>query len=253
MNTEIKQSPSNGSMSELAIDARSVVKAFGVGDARTVALKGASFSARQGELHLVVGPSGCGKTTLLSVVAGTLDWDEGKVEVFGTGLDGMRRSAITDFRRRNVGFIFQQFNLIPTLNLIENISVPLLLNGAGRRISEEKAAELLKRVGLAGKETKRPTQLSGGQQQRVAIARALVHEPRLVICDEPTSALDSETGHQIMDLLTTAARAPGRCVVIVTHDPRVYGYADRITQMEDGRVKAVLDGEPLQRFVQSTH
>ncbi len=253
MKTETNGSNSNVAASELAIDARSIVKAFGVGDARTVALKGANFSARQGELHLVVGPSGCGKTTLLSVVAGTLNWDEGKVQVFGTSLDGMKRSEITDFRRRNVGFIFQQFNLIPTLNLIENISVPLLLNGIRRRTAEDKAGELLKRVGLAGKETKRPTQLSGGQQQRVAIARALVHEPRLVICDEPTSALDSETGHQIMDLLTTAARAPGRCVVIVTHDPRVYGYADRITQMEDGRVKAVLDGEPLQRFVQSTH
>jgi len=237
----------------LAIEARSVVKAFGVGDARTVALKGADFSAREGELHLVVGPSGCGKTTLLSVVAGTLNWDEGRVQVFGTSLDGMKKSDITDFRRRNVGFIFQQFNLIPTLNLIENISVPLLLNGSGRRTAEDKAGELLKRVGLAGKESKRPTQLSGGQQQRVAIARALVHEPRLVICDEPTSALDSETGHQIMDLLTTAARAPGRCVVIVTHDPRVYSYADRITQMEDGRVRAVLEGNELQHFVQSTH
>ena len=131
--------------------------------------------------------------------------------------------------------------------------MPLLLNGRGRKVAESKAQELLKRVGLGGKETKRPTQLSGGQQQRVAIARALVHEPRLVICDEPTSALDSETGHQIMDLLATAARAPGRCVVIVTHDPRIYGYADRITQMEDGRVQAVLEGEPLKRFVQSTH
>jgi putative ABC transport system ATP-binding protein len=253
MKTDTNGSNSNVTPSELAIDARSIVKTFGVGDARTIALKGANFSARQGELHLVVGPSGCGKTTLLSVVAGTLNWDEGKVQVFGTSLDGMKRSEITDFRRRNVGFIFQQFNLIPTLNLIENISVPLLLNGIRRRTAEDKAGELLKRVGLAGKETKRPTQLSGGQQQRVAIARALVHEPRLVICDEPTSALDSETGHQIMDLLTTAARAPGRCVVIVTHDPRVYSYADRITQMEDGRVMAVLDGEPLQRFVQSTH
>lgn len=253
MSIDRPQSPAVSESQPLAVSVTSVVKSFGVGDARTVALKGADFSARQGELHLVVGPSGCGKTTLLSVVAGTLDWDEGRVDVFGTSLDGLKRSEITDFRRRNVGFIFQQFNLIPTLNLTENVSVPLLLNGKGRKIAESKAQELLKRVGLGGKETKRPTQLSGGQQQRVAIARALVHEPRLVICDEPTSALDSETGHQIMDLLATAARAPGRCVVIVTHDPRIYGYADRITQMEDGRVRAVLEGEPLQRFVQSSH
>lgn len=236
-----------------AVEARNIVKSFGVGDAKTLALKGATFGARQGELHLVVGPSGCGKTTLLSVVAGTLNWDEGKVEVFGTPLDGLKKSEITDFRRRNVGFIFQQFNLIPTLNLVENVSVPLLLNGRGRSVAEARARELLKKVGLDGKEEKRPTQLSGGQQQRVAIARALVHEPRLVICDEPTSSLDSETGHQIMELLSVSARAPGRCVIIVTHDPRIYSYADRITQMEDGRVKAVLSGVSLKEFVESKH
>jgi putative ABC transport system ATP-binding protein len=238
---------------EMAVTATGLVKSFGIGDARTVALKGATFGAREGELHLVVGPSGCGKTTLLSVVAGTLDWDEGQVSVFGTSLNGMKKRDVTDFRRRNVGFIFQQFNLIPTLNLVENVSVPMLLNHKGRRQAEEAAADLLERVGLKGKEDKRPTQLSGGQQQRVAIARALVHEPRLLICDEPTSALDSSTGHQIMDLLCSASRAPGRCVIIVTHDPRIYGYADRITQMEDGRVSAVLEGAPLKTFVESTH
>jgi putative ABC transport system ATP-binding protein len=236
-----------------AVRVRGVIKTFGVGDARTVALKGIDFSAAEGELHLVVGPSGCGKTTLLSVVAGTLDWDEGDVSVFGTRLDGMSKGAVTRFRRSNIGFIFQQFNLIPTLTLVENVSVPLLLNGAGRRTAEEKAAQLLKQVGLEGRENKRPTQLSGGQQQRVAIARALVHEPRLLICDEPTSALDSATGHQIMDILSGVARAPGRCVIIVTHDPRTYRYADRITEMEDGRVTRVLDGAALGEFVSMTH
>jgi putative ABC transport system ATP-binding protein len=236
-----------------AVCVRGVIKTFGVGDARTVALKGIDFSAAEGELHLVVGPSGCGKTTLLSVVAGTLDWDEGDVSVFGTRLDGMSKGAVTRFRRSNIGFIFQQFNLIPTLTLVENVSVPLLLNGAGRRTAEEKAAQLLKQVGLEGRENKRPTQLSGGQQQRVAIARALVHEPRLLICDEPTSALDSATGHQIMDILSGVARAPGRCVIIVTHDPRTYRYADRITEMEDGRVTRVLDGVALGEFVSMTH
>jgi putative ABC transport system ATP-binding protein len=236
-----------------AVRVRGVIKTFGVGDARTVALKGIDFSAAEGEMHLVVGPSGCGKTTLLSVVAGTLDWDEGDVSVFGTRLDGMSKGAVTRFRRSNIGFIFQQFNLIPTLTLVENVSVPLLLNGAGRRTAEEKAAQLLKQVGLEGRENKRPTQLSGGQQQRVAIARALVHEPRLLICDEPTSALDSATGHQIMDILSGVARAPGRCVIIVTHDPRTYRYADRITEMEDGRVTRVLDGAALGEFVSMTH
>ena len=245
--------PTASSHADGAVRVRGVIKTFGVGDARTVALKGIDFSAAEGELHLVVGPSGCGKTTLLSVVAGTLDWDEGDVSVFGTRLDGMGKGAVTRFRRSNIGFIFQQFNLIPTLTLVENVSVPLLLNGAGRRTAEEKAALLLKQVGLEGRENKRPTQLSGGQQQRVAIARALVHEPRLLICDEPTSALDSATGHQIMDILSGVARAPGRCVIIVTHDPRTYRYADRITEMEDGRVTRVLEGAALGEFVSMTH
>jgi len=246
-------SPSSSSRIAGAVQVRGVVKSFGTGDAKTVALKGIDFTAASGELHLVVGPSGCGKTTLLSVVAGTLEWEAGEVEVFGTRLNGMKTSAITAFRRKEIGFIFQQFNLIPTLTLVENVSVPLLLNGAGRREAEQRAAELLGRVGLAGRETKRPSQLSGGQQQRVAIARALVHEPRLLICDEPTSALDSATGHQIMDIVAEVARAPGRCVIIVTHDPRTYRYADRITEMEDGRVTAVREGASLQEFVAMPH
>ena len=236
-----------------AVSIRAVVKAFGTGDARTIALKGTDFTAAQGELHLVVGPSGCGKTTLLSVAAGTLDWDEGEVSVFGTVLNGMPRSRVTAFRRQHVGFIFQQFNLIPTLDLVENVSVPLLLNGVRRGEAEQRAAELLQRLGLAGKERKRPTQLSGGQQQRVAIARALVHNPRLLIADEPTSALDRETGHQIMDILSGAARTPGRSVIIVTHDPRTYSYADRLTEMEDGRVAGVYQGPTLRDFISNHH
>jgi putative ABC transport system ATP-binding protein len=245
--------PASPNPNPVAVNIRGVVKAFGSGDARTVALKGTDFSAAQGELHLVVGPSGCGKTTLLSVAAGTLDWDEGTVELFGTRLDDLSPARITAFRRRHIGFIFQQFNLIPTLDLVENVSVPLLLNGARRRDAEEKAAALLARVGLAGRERKRPSQLSGGQQQRVAIARALVHEPRLLIADEPTSALDRETGHQIMELLATAARSPGRCVIIVTHDPRTYSYADRLTEMEDGRVAGTYHHQSLKDFISIHH
>jgi len=241
--------PSADSLASDAVRLRGVSKAFGVGDARTLALKQADFVARQGELHLVVGPSGCGKTTLLSVAAGTLDWDEGDVEVFGTHFNQLSRAQITAFRRSHVGFIFQQFNLIHTLDLIENISVPLLLNGHSRRNAEHRAAEMLDRVGLAGRERKRPAQLSGGQQQRVAIARALVHEPRLLIADEPTSALDRETGHQIMELLASVARAPDRCVIIVTHDPRTYAFADHLTEMEDGRVAANHSGDDLQSFL----
>lgn len=235
-----------------AVRVTGLTKTFGSGDAKTVALKGIDFETREGELHLVVGPSGCGKTTLLSVVAGTLEWDSGSVTVFGQHLNQLSRGAVTAFRGRNIGFIFQQFNLIPTINCVENVSVPLLLSGVHRREAEERAAEMLKRVGLGEKIQARPTSLSGGQQQRVAIARALVHEPRLIICDEPTSALDSVTGHQIMELLAGAARAPGRCVIIVTHDPRTYNFADRITEMEDGRVRSVLAGEAIRSFL-TTH
>ena len=250
MNSPAENSPDS---SVPAVALRGVVKAFGTGDARTVALKGTDFTASQGELHLVVGPSGCGKTTLLSVAAGTLDWESGTVDVFGTRLNGMPRSRVTAFRRKNVGFIFQQFNLIPTLDLVENVSVPLLLNDVRRREAEEKSAALLQQLGLGGKERKRPTQLSGGQQQRVAIARALIHEPRLLIADEPTSALDRETGHQIMDILAQAARAPGRSVIIVTHDPRTYRYADRLTDMEDGGIAGVYHGQALRDFISIHH
>ncbi len=230
------------STSQLAVRVKGVTKAFGSGDTRTVALKGVDFDVRLGELMMVVGQSGCGKTTLLSVVAGTLLFDEGEIEVFGSKLHSMKQGAITEFRKRNIGFIFQQFNLIPTLTVKENVSVPMLIGGMRRREAEKAAAEALARVGLGDKLNARPSMLSGGQQQRVAIARALVHEPRLIICDEPTSALDSETGHKIMDLLHDVARSPERCVIIVTHDNRVFHYADRIAEMEDGRVRRVTAG-----------
>ena len=221
---------------DTAVLAHRITKGFGKENARTMALKGADFEAPLGELQLIVGPSGCGKTTLLSIIAGTLDPDEGSVTVLGKDLTKLSKSKITDFRRRNIGFIFQQFNLIPTLTLVENTSVPLLLNGASRHKAEKAAQDMLDLVGLAGRGHHYPRQLSGGQQQRVAIARAMVHDPRLIICDEPTSALDRETGHQVMELLKAVARKPGRSVIVVTHDPRVYDFADRIAEMEDGRV-----------------
>ena len=218
---------------------RNVSKTFGVGEAKTHALKNVNFDAREGELLMIVGPSGCGKTTLLSVIAGTLEFDSGEVDLFREPLHRMNKSAITQFRGQNIGFIFQQFNLIPTLSCVENVSVPLLINGARRSLAEKKANEVLEQVGLAGRGQDRPTNLSGGQQQRVAIARALVHDPKLIICDEPTSALDKNTGKKIMELLRDVARAPGRCVIVVTHDNRIFQFADRMTEMEDGRVSRV--------------
>ncbi len=232
----------NGNNNHLAVHVRGVTKTFGKGEASTKALKGVDFDARLGELLMIVGPSGCGKTTLLSVIAGTLECDDGQIDVFNTELHGLTQRQVTEFRKRNVGFIFQQFNLIPTLTLVENVSVPLLINGERRGIAEKKSRAMLDQLGLAGRGDDRPTNLSGGQQQRVAIARALVHEPRLVICDEPTSALDKETGAKIMELLREAARRPDRSVIVVTHDNRVFKYADRMTEMEDGRVQRVHEG-----------
>lgn len=222
------------------IQTRSLVKTYGKGDGMVHALKGVDFEARCGELMMIVGPSGCGKTTLLSVLCGTLRYDSGSVEVFGQNLASMRSSQLTAFRGRNVGFVFQQFNLIPTWTALENVSVPLLLNGASRRNAEQAAATMLGSVGLGDKLRAHPSQLSGGQQQRVAIARALVHEPRLLICDEPTAALDAVSGRKVLELLRETACHPDRCVIVVTHDSRIFHFADRIAEMEDGSMKTLV-------------
>jgi putative ABC transport system ATP-binding protein len=224
-----------------AVHVRGIVKSFGDGGSKLTVLKGIDFNARDGEIMMLVGPSGCGKTTLLSVIAGTLRADAGSVDVFGDKISALSNSAVTRFRAANIGFIFQSFNLIPTLNIAENVSVPLLIRGTPSGKAEKRAREVLGQVGLGDRWNNRPNQLSGGQQQRVAIARALVHEPRLIICDEPTASLDAGNGHMVMDLFRDVARVPGRCVIIVTHDNRIFSYADRIAQMDDGRIVEVHD------------
>ncbi len=235
---------------ETAVRTQGVNMFFGEGESRVTALKQADFDARRGELIMLVGPSGCGKTTLLSVIAGTLTPQAGTVEVFGQRLDGLGQEDLTTFRRKNLGFVFQSFNLIPTLTSLENVTVPLLIQGVSQREAEERARIVFEKVGLKGREDSRPNSLSGGQQQRVAIARALVHEPPLLICDEPTSALDKDTGAQIMEMIRTLSRAPNRCVVVVTHDQRIFRFADRIAEMEDGRIRRVVD-DPRQ--LDTTH
>ena len=224
---------------EYAVRTVGLVKAYGKGDNLVHALKGVDFDARCGELLMIVGPSGCGKTTLLSVICGTLRFDAGSAEIFGRNLSTMSPAQLTAFRGRNVGFIFQQFNLIPSWTARENVSVPLLLNGRSPAEAAKAAAEMLEQVGLKDKLEALPTQLSGGQQQRVAIARALVHEPRLVICDEPTAALDAAAGRRVLELLRERACKPERCVIVVTHDSRIFPFADRIAEMEDGLMKTV--------------
>lgn len=185
---------------------------------------------------MLVGPSGCGKTTLLSAIAGTLRIESGSIQVFGHPLEKMSGSALTRFRAKNIGFIFQQFNLIPTLSIAENVGVPLLIQGVSSSKALKRSREILEKVGLGNRWKDRPTKLSGGQQQRVAIARALIHEPPLVICDEPTAALDAQNGEIVMDLFRQVARASDRAVIIVTHDNRIFSYADRIARMDDGEI-----------------
>jgi putative ABC transport system ATP-binding protein len=229
----------------VAVRTRSVDMFFGDGETKVTALKQADFEANRGELIMLVGPSGCGKTTLLSVIAGTLTPQTGTVEVFGQRLDGLSQEELTAFRRKHLGFVFQSFNLIPTLSVLENVMVPLLIQGASHNTAVAQALAMLAKVGLKGREHGQPNALSGGQQQRVAIARALVHEPSLLICDEPTSALDKDTGAQIMQMVRDLSRSPERCVVVVTHDHRIFRFADRIAEMEDGRIRRVVEDASL--------
>ena len=224
-----------------AIRARGIFKTFGSGDAVVRALRGIDLDVRTGEMMAFVGPSGCGKTTLISILAGLLQRDEGELSVYGTDPGALSGNQRTIWRGANVGFIFQAFNLIPQLTVAENVSVPLVIRGVARRHALRKAAAILDAVGLGGRERSRPNKLSGGQQQRVAIARSLVHDPRILVCDEPTSALDAEVGRRVMEQIAAVSRKPDRAVVVVTHDDRIFPFADRIAHMDDGRITRVED------------
>jgi len=223
----------------LGVWCRDVRKTFGSGEAKVEALRGIDFDTRFGELSFLVGPSGCGKTTLISIIAGLLDRSAGEMSVLGVRLDDLPPRDRILFRRANLGFIFQQYNLLPALTAAENVAVPLIAAGVRRRRAVDRSKELLAELGLGNRVNKLPLTLSGGQQQRVAIARALVHEPRLVVCDEPTAALDSVSGEAVMRLLAANAVRPGRTVIVVTHDSRVFQYADSIAHMDDGRIVSV--------------
>jgi len=219
-----------------AVSCREVRKSFGEGEAAVEVLRGVDFEAVQGKLTFLVGPSGCGKTTLISVIAGLLDRSGGKVELFGQDLEELTPRERIVFRRENLGFVYQQFNLLPALTAAENAAVPLIAGGLPRRQAVDRAKELLVKLGLESRLDTLPDKLSGGQQQRVTLARALVHEPRLIVCDEPTAALDHATGEAVMDLLAENAVHPERAVIVVTHDTRVFHYADAIAHMDDGRI-----------------
>ncbi len=240
--------PSAESNHDLAVRCRSVTKSYGAGDAKVMALRGIDLDVRRGELLMVVGPSGCGKTTLISVIAGILDHDSGQCEVLGRDFKHMAPKERARFRGAAIGFVFQLFNLLPALNLVENVTVPLLINGALRKAAESRAREVLGAMNLGSRLDALPGKLSGGQQQRVAIARALVHEPQLIVCDEPTSNLDHATGQNMMQLLRDIAKSPNRALIVVTHDPRIYGFADRIARMDDGKIVEILENGDKERL-----
>jgi putative ABC transport system ATP-binding protein len=231
-----------------AVEATGIVKDFPSGDGTTRVLHGIDLGIEAGRLTLLVGPSGCGKTTLLSILTGILSPTDGHVEVLGERITSLRGRRKTLFRRRMLGFIFQQFNLLPALSAAENAAVPLVAAGVPLDEAAQRAQETLARIGMGEHAAKLPNQLSGGQQQRVAIARALVHEPAVIVCDEPTAALDEHTGQTVMEILREIASDPRHAVLVVTHDNRVFHFADRIVRMNDGRIAGELAPPPRQEI-----
>jgi putative ABC transport system ATP-binding protein len=223
-------------VSAAAIEVAGVARDFEAGGHVLRVLHGIDLAVRSGELTYLVGESGSGKTTLISIIAGILYPTEGQVRVFGTDIYSLSDRRLVEFRLATIGFIFQQYNLIPTIDAASNAAVPLIAGGMPRQEATERARAMLAKLGIGDQAAKLPSQLSGGQQQRVAIARALVHEPRLIVCDEPTAALDAKSGRRVMDLLREVAVRPDRSVIIVTHDNRIFDLADRILVMEDGRI-----------------
>lgn len=235
-------------MEELAVKCTNLTKSYHVDGSDTPALRGVTLAVKRGELMMLVGPSGCGKTTLLSVIAGILDHDSGECIVEGNNLAAMKEPARSQLRGRMLGFVFQAYNLIPTLTAAENVAVPLLIAKTPWDEAIERAEIVLGRVGLKEKVRALPRNLSGGQQQRVAIARALVHEPSLIVCDEPTSALDQDTGHRVMELFREVALSHNRTLLIVTHDSRIFSFADRLAHMNDGQIIDVVDARDATKF-----
>lgn len=227
----------------LAVVCRAVRKEFGEGQAKVEVLRGIDLEVPLGKTTFLVGPSGCGKTTLISIIAGLLTTTSGSVAALGREVTQLRGGKLVSFRAKNMGFIFQQFNLLPALTAAENAAVALVVQGSSMSVAKRESIKLLDRLGMQKNLHKYPNQLSGGQQQRIAIARALVHNPRIVICDEPTASLDAETGRAVMELLQQAASQADRAVIVVTHDSRIFSFADRIASMSDGVIVRVEDAK----------
>ena len=218
------------------IQTEKLTKTYGAGGTKITALDHVNITIKEGEFVAIMGPSGCGKSTLLHLLGGLDKPSEGHVLIGGHNLTDLNDDKLTELRRRKIGFIFQFFNLIPVLNAVENAALPVTLDGVKPAEAKSKATEWLTRFGLSDRLANRPDQLSGGQQQRVAIARALVADPELILADEPTGNLDTRSSDEIASLLRDVSKQYGRTIVMVTHDPRIAAYADRIIFLKDGKV-----------------
>ena len=230
------------------IECRDVIKTYETGTAKIQALKGINFAVNRGEMVAVMGPSGCGKTTLLNCLSGLDEIDTGQIFIEGQDLAKMGDRKRTDYRARRMGFVFQVYNLLPVLNAVENVELPLIVSGTKPKIAREKAMEALKTVQLETWATHRPAELSGGQRQRVTIARSMVNDPAIVWADEPTGALDSTTAQDIIDLMIDLNKSAQLTFVIVTHDAGVGGQCHRIVRMRDGEIvgQEIPSGTPSQ-------
>jgi putative ABC transport system ATP-binding protein len=225
-----------------AVQAFGLSKWFGSAEARTMAVRDVSFEARFGQMLYIVGPSGSGKTTLLSMISGVLRPNAGSVKIEGVDIWSLSNNDLAGFRLKNIGFVFQDYHLFPRLTTVENVAIPLILQKKNWNASIEEALKDLKVVGLLDRAQLPPVKLSGGEQQRVAIARAIVSRPDILILDEPTASLDGDTGRNIVQFVRQNILNEHRCIIIVTHDDRIFDFADRILRMEDGRLTAVEKG-----------
>ncbi|MGE5595988.1 MAG: ABC transporter ATP-binding protein [Hyphomicrobiales bacterium] len=221
---------------DIVIEARDVVKTYDTGSVQVRALRGVSLSVRRGEMVAIMGPSGCGKTTLLNSLSGLDDFDSGLVLIEGTDINKMADDRKTEFRAKDMGFVFQTYNLLPVLTAVENVELPLIVSGTRPKLAREMALEALDRVHLRDKAGQRPAQLSGGQRQRITVARAIVNRPAIMWADEPTGALDSATATEIMDLIVELNQQANQTTVIVTHDPKVAARCHRTIHMADGQI-----------------